>query len=177
MVKKKIFEPIEMELKDVSSEILPEELLKQDGIYLMNPVAKKLGIDSADLRKKAKDMLAQGRSPWTEMGVRKTLSVWIIRMKTFAPYFESDKYFKILRVNPKWDGNELLTKKGLFYLTDVCRKIPFTPHQFRHQVRQNPNSRTEYGVWWDDDLKHYLVNMDVFSKWVIDLWINRRKGF
>ncbi|MCB1044471.1 MAG: hypothetical protein KDC35_16125 [Acidobacteria bacterium] len=177
MVKRKIFDPIEMELRDVPDDMTPDELLAEDGIYLMNPVCKKLGIDSADLRKKAKEMLSEGKSAWQEMGVRKILSVWVIRMKNFAPYFESDKFFKILKVNNKWDGNELLTKKGLFYLTDVCRKIPFTPHQFRHQVRQNPKSRKEYGVWWDDDLKHYLVDMEIFAKWVTDLWLNRKQGF
>jgi len=174
---KHIFEPIEMELKDVEPDITADELLEQDGLFLLKPVAKKLGIDAGDLRKKTKAVNAAGRSSWEEIGIRKVLSVWFVRMSRFAPYFREEKSFKIQKVDPSWDGNQLLTKSGLFSLTDVCSKIPFTPHQFRHQVRNDPDARGKYGVWWDPDLRHYLVEMETFSNWITDLWLNRKTGF
>ncbi|MCB1049530.1 MAG: hypothetical protein H6510_12420 [Acidobacteria bacterium] len=171
------FDPLEMQVSEIDPKWNAEKLMAQDGLFLLGPVCKKLGVEIAMVRKKYKERLAEGGDPWDEMGITKVLSVWMVRMVRFAPYFKKEKSYKIQRVDPEWDGNELMTKKGLFFLTDVCEKIPFTPHQFRHQVRTNPNAEKDYGVWWDDELRHYIVRMEKFSKWIIDLWQNHQYGF
>jgi hypothetical protein len=172
-----VFESFEMKIQSVDGKWNSEKLLAQEGIFHLNPVARKLGLDAARVRKKYKECRARGGNPWQEMGVSKVLAVWMVNMPIFAPYYRGEKSFKIQVVEPEWDGNYLLTRKGLFFLTDVCEKIPFTPHQFRHQVRTNPQAEKEFGVWWDKDLKHYIVRMERFSKYIVDLWKNHPYGF
>lgn len=176
-IRKVKFDPMEMSVIEVNPHWSEDELLEKDGLFLLGPVCKKLGVDIALVRKKFKDKKAEGEDTWETIGISKVLSVWFVRMDRFAPYYRNEKYFKIQKVNPAWDGNELMVQSGLYFLTDVCEKIPFTPHQFRHQVRNNPNAEKELGVWWDEELKHYIVRMEKFSKYIKELWLKNPYGF
>ena len=104
------------------------------------------------------------------MGIRKTWSHWIVRMTKFSPYFRKFMLPRLNAVETEWDSNEMLAQKGIFYLSEVCEKLPITPHHIKYQVRRNKRSKEEYGVWKDPDYKTYLVDMEPFSKWIEKIW-------
>ncbi len=170
----KIFESDEMRLCYISPDWSEEDMLGQEGIFYLKDVAGKLNMSSADFKKRASDLEIEGKSPWEVMGIRKAWTQWIVRMKKFADYFKENAFPRVQDVDPAWNGNTLLMQKGQFYLTEVCDKIPFTAHQIRYQVRRNKNARKEFGVWKDPDYKTYIVEMEVFSVWIRQIWRNVR---
>ena len=48
--------------------------------------------------------------------------------------------------------------------------IPFSTNQIRYQAKNNINSRKEYGVWKDEKLGCFVVDMPIFARWVERLW-------
>lgn len=167
----KVFNPDEMELRSVSPDWTEAELLACDGIFFLKDVAAKLEIHPQEFKKHAKELEAKGQNTWKVMGIRKTWTHWQVRMKVFAPYFKSWHLPRINKVPADCDGNFLLAQKGQYYLSDVCEKIPFSTHQIRHQIRKSTNSKSEFGVWKDPAYKGYLVDMEIFSKWIKHIWI------
>ena len=166
----RIFENDEMQLLSVDPTWSTEELLAQEGIFYLKDVAKKLRISSHQLKQTAQRLVKDGKSPWKTMGMQPVWTHWLVRMKVFAPYIR--KHMQMVReVENAWDGNHLLKEKGLFYLVDVCRHIPFTPNQIRYHANRNSNSRELYGVWKDEYLNAFLVDMEVFSQWIAKLWL------
>ncbi len=91
-------------------------------------------------------------------------------MNLFAPYYLGHLVPAVRSIPPSWDGNLLLTKKGTFFLRDVCARIPFSPSQLRYQAQNNPSSRKEFGVWKDEELNSYLVDMGTFAPWITAIW-------
>lgn len=172
----RIFEKDEMQLRSIRPEWTVDELLAEEGIFYLKDVASKLDMRLADLKKKASDLEYEGESAWETMGVRKTWSQWIVRMKKFGTFFRENAFPKIKEVDPAWNGNQLLAQKGRFYLSDVCEKIPFTARQIRYQVRRNENAREEFGVWRDEDYKAYIVEMGIFSVWLRRVWNEGMRG-
>ena len=167
-----VFEKDEMQLRTINAEWTEEELLDKEGIFYLKDVANKLNMSSADFKKKAADLELGGQSAWEVMGIRKAWTHWIVRMKKFGHYLKNNSLPRIQEVKGEWDGNQLLSMKGQFYLSDVCEKIPFTSHQIRYQARQNENAREEFGVWKDPAYKTYIVEMEAFSKWIARVWRN-----
>jgi hypothetical protein len=172
----KIFESDEMKLGVVNPSWDLEALLSQECIFFLKDIVSLLGIESTKVKKHCKEIERTGGNPWTDMGVGKTWNHWIVRMKVFAPYFRKNLIPKAQKIPSDWDGNYLLKQNGTFFLTDVCSKIPFTTHQIRYQAKKNPNSKKEFGVWKDEELQLFLVNMKVFSKWVQSLWTTNLGG-
>lgn len=168
----RIFQADEMRLLNVKPEWSEEELLDQEGIFFLKDVANKLQVHSSEFKKEARALEKMGQDPWDVMGIRKTWTHWQVRMIRFAPYYRAHRLPKIRSVEKEWDGNDLLSQTGRFYLTDVCEKIPFSTHQIRYQVRRCEDPRNEYGVWKDDQYKAYLVEMEAFSKWMKRIWIH-----
>lgn len=166
----RIFEDDEMTLGTVDRSWTADELLEQECIFFLKDVVGSLGIDAYKVKRHCREMEKNGATPWEVMGVGKTWSHWIVRMKVFAPYYRKHLMPKAQRVPKTWDGNTLLQQKGVFYLTDVCNLIPFTTHQIRYQAKKNPESKAEFGVWKDQELQLFLVDMSRFSKWVKTLW-------
>ncbi len=166
----KIFDKDEMSLKSIDPNISSDELLNTEGVYYLKDVAKLLEIAPHDLKRRAHTFEDKGRDPWEIMGVRKTWSHWIIRMTRFSPYFRKFMLPRLNAVESKWDSNEMLAQKGIFYLSEVCEKLPLTPHHIKYQVRRNKKSREQFGVWKDIEYKTYLVDMEVFSKWIEKIW-------
>ena len=165
-----VFQKDEMNLCQVHPEWTEEEMLDKEGIFFLKDVAAKLKMSSAEWKKKAADLEASGKSSWEVMGIRKTWTHWIVRMKKFGEYFRENAANRIQQVEDRWDGNQLLAQKGRFYLADVCDKIPFTSHQIRYQVRRSANAKKTYGVWKDPNSKSYVVEMETFSKWIQLIW-------
>ena len=165
-----IFAPDEMVLQKVRANISRDELLRTDGVFFLKDIAAILEIDSAVIKKRARAMVEAGKSPWRVMGARKIWNHWIIRMKVFSPYYRRRLISHVRAIPPEWNGNILLGQHGIFYLTDVCRLIPFTPQQLRYQAKRNPDARTELGIWKDVELGAYLVDMGIFGPWINRVW-------
>jgi len=166
----KIFEDDEMALGEVKSSWNTETLLGQECIFFLKDVLAPLGLDGAKVKKHYKEIESRGDHTWEVLGVGKTWNHWIVRMKVFSKYYRKNLVPRARRIPKNWDGNMLLEQKGTFFLTDVCKHIPFTTHQIRYQAKKNPGSRKEFGVWKDKDLQLFLVDMGRFSKWVKNLW-------
>ncbi len=166
----KIFEEDEMILTEFDKNWSARELLTKKEIFFLKDVAKVLKIDIAKVKKKAKDLENAGHSPWQVMGCRKIWSHWMVRMKVFAPYYKRHFVPKINHVHDEWDGNTLLSQKGRYLLTEVCKKLPFTSHQIRYQANKSKNAKNEYGMWKDKDLNAFVIDMEKFSPWIKRLW-------
>lgn len=173
--RKPLFDDDEMELMQVDPTWTQDDLLAQEGIFFLKDIVKKLGVDALKVKKHARIFRDKGRDAYAVMGARKIWNHWIIRMTTFAPYFREHLIPRIKTVNPNWTGNVLLKQTGLFLLTDVCAKIPFSANQLRHQAKRNPNSRQEYGIWKDEELNLFVVDMEPFAKWITQLWDDGQK--
>ena len=104
------------------------------------------------------------------MGTRLIGNHWIIRITVFALFYRKYLVSRIRNISSEWDGNKLLEQEGLFFLTDVCKLIPFSTHQLRYQAKRNPRSREEYGIWKDEELNAFIVDMDRFVPFVKSLW-------
>ncbi len=165
-----IFAEDEMALSEVSSDWSAEELLSHKSIFYLKDILEILQLDPVKVKRKANDLKKKGQSPWEIMGVRKMWTHWIVRMSIFAPYYRDHLRSKVKPVDPNWDGNTLLKQDGLFLLTAVCKLIPFSAHQLRYRAKTNDNSREEYGIWKETDLNAFVVDMEIFSKWVKGLW-------
>ncbi len=166
----KVFESDEMMLRNINPDWTSEQLLSMDGIFYLKDVVGKLQLTPEDCKKRACDLETEGKSAWEEMGLRKAWTHWIVRMKRFREYINNNTMPRIRQVEDSWDGNTLLAQKGQFYLTEVCEKIPFSAHQIRHQARLNKRSKEDFGVWKDQGYKTYIVEMEVFSKWIRSIW-------
>ena len=166
----KIFEEDEMTLSEVNPDWTPERLLSRQSIFYLKDILKILQLDPVKVKRKANELKRKGHNPWEFMGVRKMWTHWIVRMSVFAPYYRDHLKSKVRPIDPEWDGNALLKQRGLFLLTSVCKLIPFSAHQLRYRAKTNNRSREEYGIWKERDLNAFVVDMEVFSKWVKGLW-------
>ena len=166
----KIFEADEMTLSEVKPDWTEEALLSNKSIFYLKDILEILQLDPVKVKRKANDLKKKGEDPWKRMGVRKMWTHWIVRMSIFADYYREHLKSKVQAVDPGWDGNTLLKQKGLFLLTSVCKLIPFSAHQLRYRAKCNPNAQSEYGIWKETDLNAFVVDMEVFSHYVKDLW-------
>lgn len=167
-----IFQQDEMLMRKVNSNWSSEDLLAQDGVFFLKDLVKPLNLDSMKIKRLHHELVAECNDPWETLGAKKVWSHWIVRMKVFAPYYREHLYSWVSRVDSTWDGNTLLVQDGHFYLSHVCRFIPFTSSQVRYQCKKVSTevAREEYGVWKDDQLGKYVVHMPTFSKWITQLW-------
>lgn len=165
-----IFQPDEMELKEIDPTWDAERLLSTEAIFFLKDVVKVLDLDPVKVKKKARDLAKQGETVWDVMGVRKVWSHWVVRMKVFSPYYKKYLISRIKPVQSHWDGNSLLKQKGVYQLTEVCKLIPFSTYQLRYQAKKNPNAKQAYGVWKDPESNTFVVDMETFAPWVMSLW-------
>ena len=168
-----IFQRDEMKLVEVETHWSAEEILDQTGIFFLKDIVRPLNLEPVKVKNHVKAITARGGDPWGVMGARKIWNHWIIRMASFAPYYRKHLISRIQAVKPEWDGNALLRQKGLFYLTDVCQLIPFSSHQLRYQAKRTPQAKRAIGVWKDEELNTFVVNMAVFSPWIVKLWMGK----
>ena len=165
-----IFKNDEFAILSPSENMSKKALLRQVGIFYLKDIVDHLGIDSAKIKHEYQKLQKQKIDPWEAMGARKIWSHWLIRMSTFAPYFQQHLEPRIQRIEGPIGANRVLNLEGLFYLTDVCRYLPFSASQLRYQAKTNPNSRQQWGTWKDEELRAYIVDMKLFSQWIKALW-------
>ncbi len=165
-----IFQDDELNVPKLNKNWSREDVLAHEGMFFLKDIAQLLMIDAASIKLLADTCVDAGGDPWQQLGIKKVWNHWMIRMKVFAPTYRRELQPRYQAVPKHWDGNTLLRQEGVFLLTEVCRKIPFTAGQLRHQVRQNPNAELEYGIWKDAELGVFLVRMDRFAPWLQHLW-------
>ena len=168
--KELVFAQDEMDLKEVGRHWTQKDLLSEEGVFFLKDTVDLLQINSAMIKRNARELRQKNLSAWKIMGVRKIWNHWIIRMTVFAPYYKKHLKSKVHKLRGILDANTLLNQTGIYYLTDVCRYLPFSAHQLRYQAKNNPNSKHDYGLWKDQKLNAFIVEMEVFSKWVKRLW-------
>ena len=135
----KIFDQDEMAIISVDSRWMPETLLNKKGIFFLKDIITVLPISGRGVVRLAQKINEAGGDAYASMGVRKIWKHWAVRMTVFAPYYRANLIPLVQRVKSEWTGNQLFSQRGLFYLSDVCQKIPFQAHQIRHQIRSKPS--------------------------------------
>ena len=166
----RVFAQDEMNLRAVNSLWRPEDLLGEEGVFFLKDVVKILDLDPTKIKRKAKELVANGQSTWDIMGARKIWNHWILRMTVFAPYYRKNLISRVQAIPKNMNGNILLEQKGVFFLTDVSKHIPFSTHQLRYQAKRNPRSKEEFGIWKDEELNAFVVDMERFGPWIRSLW-------
>ncbi len=165
-----------LQVQPVSPDWSEEDLLSQDAVFYLHDVADKLEIPTAVLKRQAADLERTGGSPWDAFGLRRVLRSWVVRMGRFADHYRREKRRTVREVKRDWDANAMLAQQGLFYLADVCEKLPFSQHQMRHQARRARATGEDLGVWKDQKRKAYLVRMETFSEWLKEIWLDTSKA-
>lgn len=172
----RVFEDDEMSLMSINIHWTPEELLAREGVFFLKDVVKILPIDPNKIKNKAKDLADLDVDLWKFMGVRKVWNHWVVRMKVFGPYYRGNLVSKVRQVKNHWDGNTLLKQKGIFYLSQICKLIPFSTHQLRYQAKRHPNAKTEIGIYRDEEINSFVVDMERFAPWIRRLWQGKGKN-
>ncbi len=163
-----VFEKDELKLASIKPNQSIEEVLSKKSIFFLKDVTRLLNLDAGKIIRMAKSL----DDPYGEIGLRKMWGHWVLRMTVFRPYYENhikyrDHFFlKIKSINPSWDANELLAQDGWFFLSQVCRILPFFTNQIRYRVLQSNNPKVEIGCWRDEETKRFVVDMPVFREWI-----------
>lgn len=165
-----IFDNDEMKMNKVDKNWGPEDLLAQDGLFFLKDVVKVFNLKTSTVKRKFHEIKDLGQDPYLVMGVRKVWQHWLVRMKVFAPYYRHHLDSKVQPLSPDWDANLMLKQSGIFLLGDVVERLPFTSHQLRHQANHCGDPRKEMGVWKDNNLKLFVVDMQAFAPWVRKTW-------
>jgi hypothetical protein len=167
----KIFDSDEMKLSVVDPAWTVDEMLAEDGIFFLKDVGAKLGIATLEFKNHARRLQSSGQNSWEVMGIRKTWTHWQVRMSVFRSYFQQWwKSPSVAQFDESWDANTLLNQTGVYLLSDICRKIPFTGRQIRYQMQKLEDPKGSMGVWKDDGAKQYLVDMRVFGPYIKQVW-------
>lgn len=144
-----------------------EKLMKLRGIALLKDVVRILQIHTMKITKRYQQLeCAKIGSGYRIMGAKKVFSQWIVCLSIFLPYYREHLQNRMRKVQPSWDGNQLLAQRGRFFLVDVCKKLPLTAYQLRYRAKINPHSQSEYGLWKDPSLGRFIVDMEIFAAWV-----------
>ena len=165
-----VFKSDELKLITVKPHWTPSELLDKEGIVYLKDIVRPLGLDPFRIITKVHEIREQEKVAYKVLGIGKLWGRWIVRMKVFSDYYRAHGSLGISHIRRDWDGNILLEQKGIFLLTEVCQLIPFTVRQLRYRAQKNPRSRGEYGIWKDNELNKFLVDMGLFSSWIIHIW-------
>lgn len=150
----------------VEKDWTPGFLLSQTGLFFLEDIAPILFLDVARLKSSSSKLKSRGKDRLEVLGVCYFNRRWLIDMVTFSANFLSVPR----QINPRWDSNQLLAQVGIFYLDDVCGKIPYSKTQLQAQARNSSNSRKEVGIWKDQKKRVYFVDMAIFGPWISKIW-------
>ena len=166
-----VFEPDEMQSRQVDPNWTPEILLKQEGIFFLKDIVEILDLNQPMLKKEIARIKKSGKDPYSITGVRKVWQHWMVRMKVFAPYYRQYLVLPFNRLPKDWDANTLLSQsEGIYLLTDICTIIPFTTYQIRYQAKKLNDSKKVMGVWKDKTFKLFFVDLAYFNPWLRRIW-------
>ena len=165
----KYFHDNRLTLDKVSEHWTPGLLLGQTGLFALEEIAALLDVQTARIKLAVDTAQRAGRNAWNEVGVRCLLGRWVVWMDVFSSYYLGHFYGDTRAVPSTWDANYMLTQKGVFYLNDVCRLLPFTPTMLRYQASKSPDLARVMGIWKKDQC--YVVDMAVFGPWLQAFWL------
>ena len=164
---KGIFEVDEHRLIKVNPKWRKEAILRKKGVFLLKDIADILKIDSALVKKLHKHFAKLGKDPYTEIGVKKVLSNWYIRMKIFGPFFKNH-IEKVAISALSFSKEELLSKKSFFYIPEVCAILSIKTSIVMYQAITLGKAK-DMGVvknpcYFDN---RYILDMRQFSLWYV----------
>ena len=167
-----VFAADEQKLLYVSGDWTTEDLLNQEAIFFLKDVAKALKINSQVVKRLAISLEAQGQASWPVIGATRVLGQWIVRMTVFSVWYRGSAFYRAKKPAQAWDGVRLLQEDGMFLLNDVCALMPVSSNMIRARIRKDtPNkTRCELGVWKDEETGLFLVEMELFAKWIRRIW-------
>lgn len=161
----------QVKIQTVSQNWTPGILLSMSGLFYLKDIAPILELNTSKIKAASYRLSEKGEDALKIMGVCRHDQQWLVDIERFSHYYFEHLVPGVKKVKPEWNGNDLLRTKGIFYLADVCEKIPFTAQQLRYQATKSSGSRAKYGIWKDHDLGTYLVDMEVFGPWIAHLWL------
>ena len=145
-------------------------LLAQSGLFDLDQVAEFLELNPSHIKLAWDQIQRSGRDPWQEIGVRRLFGQWLVWMEAFSGFYLSHLHKNRIRSIPEdWDANRLITQRGVFYLSDVCKLIPFTNATLRYKAT-DPKIAKVMGVRKDQVRGTYVVDMETFGPWLADFW-------
>ena len=168
-----LFEPDELTFYFVKDRASRDSLLETEGIFYLKDLAGPLRIDPGRVIRRVRQIKRKRQRVYQTMGIAKIWGHWIVRMKVFADHVRVGKFASLSKVEPHWDGNQLLAQDGIFPLTDVCRLLPFAVRQLRYHAIHQANAKETMGVWKDQALNTFVVDMPVFREWVKQIWLEQ----
>lgn len=167
----KIFKDDELSLNKVDPLWTAEELLDQTGLFYLKDVAPLLGIHTNGVLRQTRDLKIKRADFYGRLGLQRAITHWLVNMQRFAPFYREHLKPTHKKVDPCWDGNDLLNQEGVYRLSDLCKLIPFTASQLRNHAKKT-NAHEEMGIFVDAKSKQrqYLVEMPKFKKWLGEFW-------
>lgn len=170
----KIFNDDELSLNRIDPLWTAEELLNQTGLFYLKDVSPLLSIHTGGVLQKIRDLKIERADYYDRLGLRRVISHWLVNMQRFAPFYREHLKPTHQKVDPNWDGNDLLDQQGIYLLSDLCKLIPFTTSQLRNHAKNLENAREEMGLFMDHQSKRrqYLVEMPTFKIWIKKVWQN-----
>ncbi len=150
-----------------------EEILALEGMFYLKDLVKAFSLNRFHLQQILKRFESDPEARYNQIGVGQLWGNWVVRMRVFAPFFRSNhlvQEVEVSKIPQGWDANRLMQAKGVFRLVQVCRLLPFSARSFRYRCRMDHWTRETHGIWKDEQSLGYLVDMEVFARWVQELW-------
>lgn len=163
-----------------ASKMTEEELRNHPGMVRYADMKDPIGCNSYQLHMLLKDVDPIRQEE--EYGVRKMGKHYYVFMPRFKNFLDmltgNSERLKVKRIpkdlDPKksGDGNAVIKLKGLYYLSAVCKFIPFSflESTIKHQVQklgEPDQQREQAGCWYADAHKAYVVDMQSFVPWFV----------
>lgn len=98
---------------------------------------------------------------------------WYIKLPEFARFAQNN--WPLSPMPMDWDPNRIIAEKGVFYLSEITdperARIPIARHAIVAKAQEFTNPRETIGVWKDEHLRRYLVDLSVFGPVIKQLWL------
>ena len=142
-----------------------DQLLKtRTGLVHLNVVSRVLGLPFTTFVRLAK----KEETPYLTMGIGKLNCHYIVRLKTFIPWFYSERDLQVQAIPKSWDGNDLINASGIFRLHEVCTHLPWKPLQILYRIRVGEVRADQ--VWKSEIHSCYLVDMKALAPTLRAWW-------
>ena len=169
-------DPFLLWVQSVDRSWTPGILLSKEGFFPLEEVAAVLDISTSVVKAEVDKIERRGGSAFSETGVFRQPDRWLVRIDLFRSYYLSHLRKRVRPIGDHWDGDVLLQKEGVFYLSDVCRLLSLNLKSVRTRASRNPNSKAEYGIWKDEKARTYLVDMEIFAPWIRSMMDENKIG-
>lgn len=163
-----------MTFKTIPESMSAEELLNQEGWFLMVDVFRVLDPDDTGKYKLAfkqiKRLISKGHDPFEIMGRRKLGGRVLLLMEKFAPWYRANPMFKLTKLDEELPFNDFMVLEGehFFRLSEVCNAyadfLPYSYAILKRDADRREHALEEIGVCKFDTT--YIVQMPRFRDWL-----------